>query len=437
MRCTGSTRLARWILLLSMLLPAFATAETKLSVTGQLRVRAEGDKKDFDPAASPFQYNDLRTRLGIEAVVDRCTHVFVQLQDSRRMGGVTSSGEALSGTTTDGKNVDAHQAYLLIDRLGVDGLFLQAGRFEMEIGNGRVFGLNDWSNVGRAWEGAALGYGADPARVTGYALKRLEPSAKKGSRDFDIFGLNCRFSKPAVDVFGFYERNAELAPGAGDAADLNLLDRALLGLYHKRPYGPADIEMNAVYQTGTQAAAGPVRDQDISAYLATAEVGYAVWAPKKLRLALGIDYASGDSDPNDGCYGAYSGPYARVHRFRGYMDYFRDYRPEGLVDLMARGSMVPGTGWTLKADAHYFRTAAEYVDFEGEETSSIGFELDLMASTTRIAGVKIDAGASVFLPTDSFANEYWEANKLPGSDETDPGLWGYLMFTAGFGKELE
>lgn len=421
---------------LFLLLPAIARAETALTLTGQVRVRAEGDKKDFDPAASPFQYNDLRTRFGAEAIVDANTHVFVQLQDSRRLGGVSSSGELVSGTTTDGKNVDVHQAYLLIERLGIEGLGLQAGRFEMELGNGRVFGMNDWSNVTRSWEGASLGYKTEPARVTAYVLKRLEPSAKKGTRDYDLFGLNCRFERPALEVFGFYERNNELAGGTGDLADLNLLDRIDLGAYHKRAYGPADVEANVVYQTGKQAAAGPA-EQDVSAYLATAEVGYKFRAPQKPRVALGVDYSSGDSDLGDDTYEAYSGLYARTHRFRGSMDYLGAYGPEGLLDVMARASMEPASGWTVKADAHLFQTAVDYLDFEGEETKSVGYEIDVTASTTRVAGVKIEGGAGVFLPSESFANVYWKTNKIPAADETDPGLWGYLMMTAGFGKQIE
>jgi hypothetical protein len=414
-------------------MPASVLAETKISVSGQMRVRAEADKKNFDPAASPFQFNDLRTRLGIEAVVESNTHLFIQFQDSRRLGGVNASSDLLSGTTADAKNVDIHQAYLLVDRLGLEGLALQAGRFEMEIGNGRVFGSNDWSNVGRTWEGASLAYALPAARIHTYSLKRLEPSAKKGTRDFDIFGINCKLPGPALDLFGFYERDAALAGGTGNLHDLNLLDRFDFGLYHKRSYGSADLEMNAVYQAGEQAAASPIRSQDISAYLATAEVGYALPTARKARLALGIDYASGDSDPADDTYGAYSGLYGRTHRFRGFMDYFGAYRPEGLMDLMTRASVEPCSGWTLKADAHYFRTAAPYTDFEGKETQSVGVEIDVVASTSRVAGVRVEGGASVFLPSKSFANEIY---KLRDPEKTDPGFWAYLMLTAGFGKDL-
>ncbi|MBM3319953.1 MAG: alginate export family protein [Candidatus Eisenbacteria bacterium] len=424
---------ALWILAgISVLLPATVLAETKLTVSGQVRVRSELDKKSFEPAASPLQFNDLRARLGIEAVVDANTHVFVQFQDSRRLGGVSAAGEYMSGTTNDAKNVDLHQGYLLVDRLGVDGLGMQAGRYEINLGNQRVFGANDWSNVGRTWEGFSLSYKAAPAKVTAHALKVLEPSAKKGVRDFDIVGLYGQIPETGLDLFGFYERNAERIQG-GDDPDLNLLDRFNVGGYYKKSYGLADVEANAVYQFGDQGLKSPVMEQDISAYLVTAEVGYARDCPHKPRIALGIDYASGDKDPNDDTYGAYVGPYATVHRIRGYMDYFRVDKPEGLADLMLRLSMEPAPGWTLKADGHYFMAAADYEDYQKEMTKDVGFEVDLTATTTKIAGLKAEGGFSVFFPSKSFANEIY---KLRDPEKTDPGVWAYLMLTAGFGKDL-
>jgi hypothetical protein len=419
--------------LLCLLIPMSVLAETKLTVSGQVRARAEMDKKSFEPASSPYQWNDLRSRLGMEAVLEGNTHVFVQIQDSRRLGGVSAAGDNTSGTTNDAKNVDLHQGYILVDRLGVDGLGLQAGRYEISLGNQRVFGLNDWSNVARVWEGFSLSYKVAPAKVTAYALKVLEPSAKKGVRDFDVVGLYAQCPETGLDLFGFYERNAERV-GKGDDPGINLLDRFDVGGYYKKAYGQIDVEANGVYQFGNQGLKSSATEQDISAYLATAEVGYKGTCRFKTRLALGIDYASGDKDPGDDTYGAYTGSYAATHRFRGYMEYFRNYNPEGLMDLMARLSMEPAPGWTLKADGHYFMTAVDYVDYQNEETKDGGIEVDLTATTTKIAGLKVDGGVSAFFPSKSFANEIYN---LRDPEKTDPGLWAYLMLTAGFGEQIK
>ena len=85
-------------------------ADTDLDITGQIRFRSELDKKSFDEEARTLEYSDLRTRVNLEAIKDGNARVFIQLQDSRRLGGQTADGDDLSGTLNDGKNVDLHQA---------------------------------------------------------------------------------------------------------------------------------------------------------------------------------------------------------------------------------------------------------------------------------------------------------------------------------------
>jgi len=411
-----------FLLLLLWALPA--GADTKIEVSGQVRARAEVDKRSFDTDAPKLQYTDLRTRLGMQATLHSNTSAFVQLQDSRRLGGTNGDGLAASGTLNGGDNVDIHQAYLHIRQLGAEGLGLRLGRYELNLGNQRVFGSVGWHNVGRSWEGASLWYRCSFAKTTGYWLKRAERNDPGGNQDFDVVGLYAEIPRAGVHLFGFYEYDAEEVAGS----DINSLDRADLGLYLKRSYGGADFEANGVFQTGKQGipSGDVVCDQDISAFLVTAELGYQFSCERHTRFAAGVDYASGDSDPADDTHETYDNLYYTGHKFRGYMDYFLSSNTEGLIDLMGRVSMDPSPGWTLKADVHYFRTAQEYTDFEGEETSAVGWEVDCTVGTTRVAGVQIEGGASLFLPSDSYA----------GFADGDPGFWGYIMMTTGFQEEL-
>ncbi|MFH1681024.1 MAG: alginate export family protein [Candidatus Eisenbacteria bacterium] len=412
---------------ISLLLASPATAETRLTISGQVRVRAEGEKKSFDPSASVLQHTDLRTRIGVGAEIESNTHLFVQMQDSRRLGGLASSGEPASGTLADGESVDLHQAFVRVDRLGLAGLGFRAGRFEVDLGNQRVFGSVGWHNAGRSWEGGSLWYETEPVRVTAHAWKRFEPGAAKRSGDFDVFGLYAELPSAGSDLFVFRERDAEKA-GGSIGPGVNLLDRWDAGVYHGRAYGPVRVDVNGVYQFGDRAlvAGEEAREQDISAFLAAGEIGWRIPGPRKIDLALGADFASGDSDPAGGTYQAYDNLYYTGHKFRGFMDYFVPSRTEGLLDLLGRLSIEPCSGWTFKTDLHYFQTAQDYSDFRGEQTRALGYELDLTLTTTRVAGVRIDGGASLFLPSESFA----------GADESDPGLWAYAMVTAGFGEEI-
>ncbi|RKZ99299.1 MAG: hypothetical protein DRQ47_11295, partial [Gammaproteobacteria bacterium] len=82
-------------------------------------------------------------------------------------------------------------------------------------------------------------------------------------------------------------------------------------------------------------------------------------------------------------------------------------------------------GWKLNADVHYFKTHKEYTDFNDEQTSSVGTEIDLTITTTRLASVKIDGGLAAFMPNDSFARR----------SDAKTGLWGYIMVTGNFGEK--
>ncbi len=403
------------ISLMLVILVSVARAEVNLDITGQVRARHETTRKSFDADDATRDFSDLRTRLMVDATVKDNVHAVVQFQDSRRFG--TNSA---SGTLANTANVDVHQAYLSIEALWPDGPGLRAGRFEVNLGNQRVFGSVGWHNVGRSWEGFQAWYDDPVVRADGYWLKRREANDPYHNRDFDIVGTNVRIKKANVELFTFHENNAGFS---GFYPDQNRLNRTSLGGYFDRVYNEFDFIANAVLQFGTQNIVGsPSTEQDIAAVLWTFEGGYTFPGAAKARLAAGIDYASGDDREDPDEFTAYNNLYYTGHKFRGYMDYFISSDPAGLVDLMLRGSMIPHQGWVLKGDLHLFSTAENYIDFRGDETNDVGAELDLTATTDNVPGVKLTGGASAFFPKDSFA----------GMDDPDPAFWFYLMGTADF-----
>ncbi len=419
-------------------------AGSDITVSGQVRLREQLDDKSFDTAGAANQFADMRTRVGVAATVDDNAHAFVQFQDSRVAG-----ANSLSGTLNDGKNVDLHQAFIQIDNIFGEGWGGKAGRFEFSHGNERVFGPVGWDNVGRAWEGIMFWNDRPDFRVTAFSLKALELQSSAYNRDFDIFGLygniramdNCK-----LNLFGFYEYDADTN---FYAAGINKLNRINLGLYYQRNYQQFDFELNGVYQTGKQpfGMAGVdttvwgnphlpdsvtidmttvSSELDISAFMFTFEAGYTFQAPGSLRLAVGVDYTSGDDNPSDDKYKAYNNLYYTGHKFRGYMDYFVNWGKPGLKDFMVRGRVEPLSGWIVNCDLHFFDAHQKYPDRLDtlRVTKRIGTEIDLTVSTTRVAGVNLTAGASVFLPDESFA----------GIKNPDPGFWAWSMATLNFGK---
>lgn len=402
-----------------------ASAETEVTVSGQVRARTEVERRTFETDARTNDFSLLRTRLAIKASADSNVSAFVQFQDSRELGGVDLRGNANSGTLNNGANVDIHQAYLQVEQLWENGPGLRAGRFEVNLGNQRVFGSVGWSNVGRSWEGLWLWRSLDEVTFGGYWLKKLTDTSTTTDSEFDILGVTVDVKKAGLQLLAFYESDESLQYSQSADSDINALDRFSTGAYFNRVWRSIDVTANAVYQFGNRrvgADSSTYREVDIAAFLLAAEIGYSFECSSKPRLAVGIDYTSGDSDSDDDTWKAYDNLYYTGHAFRGYMDYFIGSGPAGLVDAMLRVSLSPLAGWTVKADAHYFQTAADYVDFQDQSTKDVGTEIDLTVSTKRIAGVTLSGGGSLFAPSESFA----------GVESPKTGLWGFLMLTADF-----
>jgi len=420
------------IIVVTLAVAVPAQADTDIKVSGQVRLREQFEDKSFDTSAAGNQFADMRTRIGVEATIDDNAHGFVQFQDSRMAGGYTFFGEPTSGQLNDGKNVDLHQAFIQIDNIFGEGWGGKAGRFEFSHGNERVFGPVGWDNVGRSWEGIMFWNDRPDFRVTGFWLKALELQSSAYNRDFDIFGLygnirameNCNF-----DLFGFYEYDADTN---GYATGISQLDRINLGLYYQRTYQQFDFEMNGVYQFGTIPTRKPLwfgdtvkTEWDIAAFMFAFEAGYSFVGPSNARIAAGIDYSSGDDGSDTTKFKAYQNSYYTGHKFRGYMDYFVSSNTPGLMDLMLRGKVDPTPGWTVRGDLHYFMTAEDYISpIDTSATTDVGIEFDLTVSTTRVAGVNLDVGASIFLPEEAFA----------GMKDPDPGFWVWSMATLNFGQ---
>jgi len=422
------------------------SADTDLKFSGQVRLREQVDKRDFDTSLTWRNWAELRTRVGVDAMVDSNTHAFAEFQDSRLMGGYDQFGHRTSGELNDGKNVDMHQAYIQVDRILVDGLGLKAGRFELNFGNERVFGAVDWSNVGRVWEGGLGWYDQEKFRLTAFELKAIEVNNPYYNADFDIGGLYTTYKPYDLDLFWFYEYDAN---ETGYYMNLNRLDRLNAGLYFKHSFDQehVDVEVNGVYQWGQEPRGlynpiinGPKDKIDIAAYMFTAELGYSFEAPFKGRLAAGIDFTSGDDDATDDEINNYDNLYFTAHKFNGYMDYFtpaakqgRPYETSGLTDIVFRGAIEPNEFWRGLLDVHLFSTPKDYTytrQTDGTQITSnkVGVEIDGTVRTTVIEGLNLQGGASVMLAD----KDFMEAFTLGMVRDGDPGAWFYIMSTVNF-----
>lgn len=414
-------------LIVVLALVSSLAAETEVTIDGQIRVRAEGERKSFDPDENHMQVATfMRTRVGIKALVDENAVGYVQFQDSRKLGGSDQFNEYQSGTLNDGKNVDIHQAYIKIKRILYDGLGVKAGRFEVNLGNQRVFGAVGWSNVGRSWEGV-WGWYKKPEefKINLMWLKKIEKDFEGYNGDFDIYGAYVNLYKINLDLFAFLEYDADTT---FLAEDITRLSRKSIGFYYDRKYEQFDFELTSVYQFGTQLTVFGDSllsipygvEDDISALMFAFEGGYTFESEKYMRAAVGVDYTSGDDQP-DLDYKTYNNLYYTGHKFRGYMDYFVDQPAAGLIDLYGSFDFDFTEGWRGMVDLHYFSTASDYI-YDSETTKDVGVEFDLTVHTTRIKGVDAQWGVSYFSPKEAFA----------GMNDTQAGIWIYEQVTLNF-----
>lgn len=416
----------RFALCVLLLATVSGGVAAEITIDGQLRLRAEADDRAFDTDTTVRQYTDMRTRIGLTAEAGENSLAYVQLQDSRRFGDRSQEGADLSGTVAGGRNLDIHQAYLQVKQLWEHGPGLKVGRFEVGLGGQRVFGPVGWHNVGRSWDGLDLFVERAGVRLDGYWLKRRELNAALQNDDFDILGVNAGHARHGVEAFLFWEHDADETVNDSIDTGVSALDRFTAGLWLKGTRHRWDYEVNGVYQFGRQRLIlnDTASEVDIRAFLLTAEIGYTFVPEHNARLAAAIDYASGDSDPLNDTYRAYDNLYYTGHKYRGHMDYFLASEDHGLIDLILRGRLDPAPGWSLAMDIHYFRAARSYIGTAGISARDIGVEIDLSATTSRIAGINWSSGMSLFIPTEDWAGS-----------ASETGLWFYTMATINFGNE--
>jgi len=406
----------------------------KISIDGQVRLRSVYDLREISRYRHHQIYHDLRTRLGVRVDPTDRTFVYLQLQNSRRLG-VPSSGDL-----TDSAVVDMHQAYFDIRDLVFPEIRLRAGRFEMVYGNQRVFGSDNWGNVGRVWDGARLSYVGDKLRIDGFYLKRKEVNSSIENRDFDIMGAYSTMQAIRLDLFWFYELDADI-----HYYWKVRLQRHNIGWYYECM--PSDSAYFLIIQGNYQFGKIPVaaypqdRLQNISAYLFNGEAGLSFNGQLPVRAKLGFDYSSGDNMFNQSTkdtYSAYSSDYYSSHKFQGYMDLFQ-YSPvvgyseyleyssvEGLVDIYAGAEARPIHNWLVALDIHYFRAADYYrTDWpKAEFTKKLGPEFDLTTEYESDRSAVFTGGCSIFFPESAHI-----FSDLPGRQAA---LWGYLMIAVNF-----
>jgi hypothetical protein len=291
-----------------------------ISLSGEHRVRYETLDNQFRSGSTGSdQVLSLRTLVQTELYFNKNFFVKLELQDSRAE--LADTGSRMNTTIVNAAELmEANLVWKTEDLFSAGSKsVLRGGRLTMDIGKRRIIARNRFRNVIQGYTGLDWKWtsneGTQIRTIFTMPVNR-EPSTTAELLDndasFDNETLNrilwgTYFSssklpwgdKGEIYVFGFHEKD--------DEADFRTRNRQLytpgFRLYRPWKKGQFDYELESMFQFGTvraTTAASDTKDLDHFAYFHHAEVGYtfsASWSP---RVYLEYDYASGDSDPNDG-----------------------------------------------------------------------------------------------------------------------------------------
>jgi hypothetical protein len=318
-RSGSRASMAAVAVLLALPAPVLAADDTQeddgFSIEGSVRGRFERIEDEFRPGKLPDE-TIWSTRLLVKAEYATGPVRFVgELLDARAYG--VDPGSTVNTSTVN--VLEPIQAYAQFD-LGevADGwkTSLQAGRFTMKYGSGRLVSRIGFSNVPTSFTGARVDLaseGGDQISLFWTMPQERRPGDAASIRDNDF-----KFDREGADLqlFGANYQSKLDALGASlelygyglledDRPDNATRNRQLftpgLRLLRKPKDGMFDFDFEAAYQLGTirSGKAANAAEQDVSAWMMHAEIGRSLGGPAGLRIAALFDAASGESAGGD------------------------------------------------------------------------------------------------------------------------------------------
>jgi hypothetical protein len=406
--------------------PASPATPMAIVFAGEVRTRSEWDHPGGALPNDMFTY--LRTRFGARVDAAPGVRLLLQAQDSRVLGAEAHASAALVET------FGVHQGYVeLRTTRRATALALRAGRQEIAIGNERLVGIVNWSNVGRSFDGArvtATREGATPGSeawsATAFAATVEERGRHFGAgapqQDHAMAGISSTTSMAR----GAMAEGTLLYDAGGSYRGFTNADRMTLEVRARTPrMGSIAAELEGAWQAGHQrdgADSTNVHRQSIRSWLAAARVGAFPGASSRASLLVGVDLLSGDEHAHDARYSAFSTMYASNHAFYGLMDVIGDpaatTRDRGLVDLLAIGSAALHPRFAMRGEVHRF-------GFSSGSGRDLGWEADVIVPVRLLPTATMDVGVSAF---------------RAGHDASSVGLgtpgtvrdWAFLQLRVGF-----
>lgn len=282
-----------------------------VTVGGELRLRPEGYWHFLPFTPVRIAYNNdayvlLRARINLDARPVNHLRVYIQPQFSRTFAQSESTiANSISGTT-EGNQIDLHQAFMTFEKIADAPVDFQAGRMELIYGEQRLVGNLDWNNVGRNFDGARMHIGKDKLWLDGFWtwIRRNGPNQYFSG----LYGHWAPGDWLTVEPYTFYLRDDGMGIGGGN------INNATIGVRAAGKVGGWTYSAEVPIQVGKSGA------QKIWAQAANARVDYMFPVFLKPSVGAEFSYASGDSTPGVGTVKTFNQLFPTFHDKHGNMD---------------------------------------------------------------------------------------------------------------------
>jgi alginate export protein len=337
-------------------------------------------------------------RLGIGYDLSPDVNFYMEIIDSAVWGGngqavnAGNGGDPLNhdcqsggGATAGNCRLGVRAAYVLVRNLaGVQGLSMKAGRQYVIFGNHSIFGHFDWANTGYSHDGIMFQYSnKNFESYLGWFRNSetdLVQSSPVGSGAPNPVGSGTgRTASGDVDMFIFYNQIKSIpgfliepyyvyylnSLGSGDNAGQGLgtakhsnQRRHMVGNRVEMRKGNLDFINETAYQFGSMGDASLLntgnggnteqRNIRISAWAMRTWLGYTHYQSEyKPRIAVNLDYASGDSKANCTLLAAYGPCTGQSGTFENFFP--TNHIHMGYMDVMAwRNMMTPAINFQMR-----------------------------------------------------------------------------------------